>query len=124
MPSPSPSAINAGKLRHRIQILRSNLNQDSFGDTQIGDASIFADDVPAEIATLQGRELYAAQQKVSEVTHRITIRWMPGLLAKMNVQWFDERDRFFQIQAIENPDGRHKRVDLLCVERDDSGRGV
>ena len=90
----------------------------------MGDDSIFAGDIPAKIETLSGRELYAAQQKVSQVTHRITIRWQQGILAKMNVGWFDERDRFFQIEAVENPDGVHHRLDLLCIERDDSQRNV
>ncbi len=117
------TTIQAGKLRHRISILRANLTQDSFGGWQIGDDSIFAANVPAAIETLTGRELYAAQQKVSEVTHRITIRWQPGILAKMNVAWPDE-DRFFQIQVPENPDGRHKVLNLLCIERDDSARGA
>lgn len=124
MPAASPSAIRAGELRHRITIVDPNVKQDTFGDTQASDASIFAENVPAKIETLTGRELWSAQQKVSQVTHRITIRWMRGVLAKMNVKWFDERDRFFQIQAVENPDGRHKRIELLCVERDDSARGV
>jgi SPP1 family predicted phage head-tail adaptor len=117
------TGIAAGDLRHRITIARPNLTQDTFGGTQIGDDSIFADRVPASIATLTGRELYAAQQKVSEVTHRIVIRWMRGVTAKMNVVWTDE-NRFFQIQAVENPDGRHIDLHLLCIERDDSARNV
>ena len=120
---PIDTRIQAGQLRHRISIVRPNLTQDSFGGTQIGDDSLFADRVPASIETLTGRELYAAQQKVSEVTHRITIRWMRGIVAKMNVSWADE-SKFFQIQAVENPDGRHKLLHLLCIERDDSARNV
>lgn len=115
--------IRAGELRHRISIERPNLKQDSFGGTQIGDATVFADRVPARVQTLTGRELYAAQQKVSQVTHLIRIRWLGGVVAKMNVNWYDE-GKFFQIEAVENPDGRHKLLDLLCIERDDSSRKV
>lgn len=121
---PTDTRIRAGELRHRINILRPNSTQDTFGGTQIGDDSIFSADVPAKIETLTGRELLQAQQKVSEVTHRITIRWQPGIVALMNVGWFDERDRFFQIQDIFNPDGQHKKLELLCIERDDSARNV
>lgn len=120
--SPTPTAIQAGKLRHIVSILRANLTQDSFGGWQIGDDSILAANVPAVIETLTGRELYAAQQKVSEVTHKITIRWQPGIRAQMNVQWFDEIDRFFQIESVENPDGVHVLLQLLCIERNDSAR--
>ena len=116
--------LQAGKLRHRITLLAANLKQDTFGGWVIGDSSIFAQGVPASIETLQGRELYAAQQKVSEVTHKITIRWQKGIRANMAVLWNDEKDRFYQIQAVENPDGRHKLLNLLCIERTDSERGV
>jgi SPP1 family predicted phage head-tail adaptor len=88
------------------------------------DNSVFADKVPAKIETLSGRELYTAQQKVPLVTHRVTIRWQRGILAKMNVGWFDERQKFFQIEAVENPDGRHIKLELLCIERADSSRNV
>ena len=116
--------IRAGDLRHVITILRPNVTQDAAGGWQIGDDSVFADNVPAKISTLTGRELEAAKQKVSEVTHKITIRWQPGILAKMNIGWFDERKKFFQIQAVENPDGRQYKLELLCIERDDSTRNV
>lgn len=101
-----------------------NVTQDTFGGWTIGDDSIFAADVPAKIETLTGRELYAAQQKVSEVTHKITIRWQPGIVAKMNVLWFDEASRFFQIEDRQDPDGRRIRLELLCIERDDSARNA
>jgi SPP1 family predicted phage head-tail adaptor len=116
--------INAGELLHRISILQPNETLSPLGGWKIGDDSVFSDDVPAKIKTLSGRELYAAQQKVSQVTHRITIRWQPGILAKMNIRWFDERPRFFQIEDIENPDGRRIKLDLLCIERADSTRNV
>jgi SPP1 family predicted phage head-tail adaptor len=119
---PESTRLAAGKLRHRITILRPNLKQDTFGGWKNDDGSVFAASVPAAIETLTGRELYTAQQKVSEVTHRITIRWQKGIQAKMKIVWFDEVDRFFDIQAPENPDGRHKLLHLLCIERNDSVR--
>jgi SPP1 family predicted phage head-tail adaptor len=116
--------VKAGALRHAITILQPSLVQDAAGGWQIGADNTFAANVPAEISTLTGRELEAAKQKVSEVTHKITIRWQPGILASMNVGWFDDRPRFFQIQAVENPDGRRIKLELLCIERDDSTRNV
>jgi len=118
------SLIQAGELRHRITILRANLTQDTFGGWVIGDDSILADRVPAKISTLSGRELYAAQQKVAQVTHKVTIRWQRGIAAKLNIQWADDTDlvRFFQVQDVQNPDGRHIFLELLCVERNDSVR--
>jgi SPP1 family predicted phage head-tail adaptor len=93
-----------------------SLAQDTFGGTVIDQENVFAT-VWASVEALSGRELYSAQQKVSEVTHLITIRWLAGVKARMNV-WFD--DRQFQIQAVENPDERRHFLRLLCIERDDS----
>jgi SPP1 family predicted phage head-tail adaptor len=110
--------LQAGKLRHRIQLMRQNLTQGTSGGTVVDDVSIFAT-VWASVEALTGRELYAAQQKVSEVSHKITMRWRGGITAAMNV-WFDGRE--FQIQAVQNPDERHKLLILLCIERDSSAR--
>lgn len=121
---PATSRIKAGELRHRITILRPNQTIDSVGGWSIADDSIFADAVPAKVIALSGRELETTQQKVSQVTHRITIRWQQGIKAKMNVGWNDEYPRFFQIEAVENPDGTRHRLDLLCIERNNSANNV
>lgn len=108
--------LKSGLMRQQISIVARNLTQDSFGGTKIDDATKFAT-VWASVEALTGRELYAAQQKVSEVTHKITIRYLDGVKASMNV-WLGTRQ--FQIQAIENPDEQTKMLILLCIERDDS----
>jgi SPP1 family predicted phage head-tail adaptor len=115
MPSTS---IRAGELRHRIQIVKPSLAQDTAGGWQIDKNNLFAT-VWASVEALTGRELYSAQQKVSEVTHKITIRWLAGVKSKMNI-WFDNRQ--FQIENVQNPDERHKKLELLCIERDDSAQ--
>lgn len=118
------STIQAGDLRHVVDIVAPNARQDSFGGNGgITDASVVAT-VRASIEDFTGREAYSGQQVVSEITHIITIRWMPDIVAAMSVRWFDERYRFFQIQDIRNPDKRHRRrmLALMCVERDDSAR--
>lgn len=98
--------------------MKPSLAQDTAGGWQIDKNNLFAT-VWAKVEALTGRELEAAQQKVSEVTHRITIRWLAGVKSNMNV-WFDNRQ--FQIQDVENPDERHKLLMLLCIERDDSAQ--
>jgi len=115
---PSATRIEAGKLRHRVQLVQPTLVQDASGGIEEDQASIFAT-VWASIEALSGRELYAAQQKVSDVTHKITMRYMAGVTAKLNVRF---GNREFQIQAVENPDERTKILNLLCLERDSSAR--
>lgn len=105
-----------------MKIVDPTLIQDSFGGTQIDQATPFAV-VWASVEALSGREPYAAQQKVSEVTHRVRIRWMRGVKAKQNIWLADpDGDRQFQIQAVENPDETRHYLDLLCIERDNSAR--
>jgi len=111
---PPNTALQAGKLRHRVEIVTPDAQQDSAGGWVIDQTSLFLT-VWASVEALSGRELYAAQQQVSEVTHKIVIRWRTGILSSMCVLF---EDRFFQIMAILNPDGRHKLLILLCKERD------
>jgi SPP1 family predicted phage head-tail adaptor len=69
------------------------------------------------VYTLTGRDLVAAQQQVAEVTHKITIRYAPGVESNQ-VIFFD--DRYYEIQTAQDPDGRKKVLELLCIERNDS----
>lgn len=118
-----PSArIAAGKLRWQIQIMQPTNEQSSSGDVDPAATSLFAT-TWASVESLMGRELYAAQQRVSEVTHKITIRYQPGVLANMSVLFSDPGDgrpRVFQIMAVQNPDETTHMLSLLCVERDNA----
>jgi len=111
---PPNTTLQAGKLRHSVQLVSPDAEQDTAGGWTIDQTSVFAT-VWASVEALSGRELYAAQQQVSEVTHKITIRWLTGVLSSMFVI-FD--GHFYQIMAVLNPDGRHKLLVLLCKERD------
>lgn len=110
-----PRAIlQAGALRHRVEIVDPTLAQDTFGGTRLSQFTPFAV-VWASVESLTGRELEAAQQVVAQVTHRITMRWMRGIRAAQNVT-FD--GRFFQIMDVQNPDERRHVLILLCMERE------
>jgi len=112
MPYPN---IESGKLRHRIDILNAVTGQDSMGGQNAGAGSSFAT-VWASVEALSARELFAAQQLTAQVSHKVTIRWLAGVQAKMTVS-FD--NRALQIVGVQNPDGRHKVLVLLCLERND-----
>jgi SPP1 family predicted phage head-tail adaptor len=71
----------------------------------------------AAVDTLSGRQLVAAQQEVSEVSHKITMRWSPGIVSSQVIFW---DDRYFDIQAVQDPDGLRVMLQLLCMERNDS----
>lgn len=117
---PTSTALAAGELRHKITIAQADTTEDKFGGSDPGEAGATPLwTVWASIEALTLRELYGAQQKVSEVTHRVTIRYIRGVTSGMLI-WF--RGRQFQIQAIDNPRELNKLLVLLCLERDDSQR--
>jgi SPP1 family predicted phage head-tail adaptor len=117
---PDPLAIAAGEFKHFITIAQANTTEDKFG----GSSPDMAGATPignsyAKIEQLTLREMYTAQQRVSEVTHRVSLRWMPGVKAGMLV-WHGRRQ--FQIQGVDNVKEMNKLLVLLCLERDDSVR--
>lgn len=117
---PTSTAIAAGELRHLVTIAQASTTEDRFGgsDPSMAGATALAT-VYAKVEALTLRELYSGQQKISEVSHRVTMRYIGGVKAGM-LLWF--RGRQFQIQAIENPREINKLLILLCLERDDSAR--
>jgi len=112
--------INGTNFRWRVKIVQPTRTKDSMGSINEDDATVFAEvwaAVEALSATTFGKKVYSSLQEVSEVTHRVTIRYLAGVKASMNV-WF--RDRVFKIEAIVDPDEQQKVLYLLCIERNDS----
>lgn len=70
--------IAAGRLRHRIDLDSRAETQADTGDL-VSNWSLFAADVPAEIAPASAREFTAANTALAQATAKITIRWRPGM---------------------------------------------
>jgi head-tail adaptor len=128
---PATNYIQAGKLRQRITILDLTVgvagSQDSFGGIVPGpQPTPIADDLPASIEFVSAKESYSGDQFVSLVTHRVTVRWLPGVRANQSVLFTDAeaRVRTLQVLAVDNPDERNKMLILSCQERDDSTRQI
>jgi SPP1 family predicted phage head-tail adaptor len=114
--------LQAGKLRHRIQIVRANGNVDTFGGVpqDLADWQVLHN-AWADIKTMNGRDLLVADQFMSQVNLQVTIRYQPDIDASCRV-WFNKKT--FQITAVVNPDQRTKMLVLLCVEINDSKQQV
>ncbi len=117
---PPSTRIQAGQLRHRIKIMDLVNAQGPLGGTSPDNYTLFLE-TWASVYTLTGAEKYAASQQVSLVTHKITMRYAPGIVSSQIVL-FD--DKYFEIQTVQDPDGRHKMLELSCIERADSAREV
>ena len=125
------SRIRAGQLRHRLEIVQPyGPAQDSTGSLALVSMSPVAT-VWGSIESVSGRDVLAAMQFSSVVTHKITIRFRGAemtpplrILAKDQI-WFQGpsgNNRAFSILAIMNPDERNKMLVLLCVEINDSAQ--
>lgn len=102
--------MNIGRMRHKITIMQpGGRAQDGTDLASVPFVTRFA-----QISSLQGNELLKAQQIVENVTHKIVMRYYPGVNSSMTVSY---NGRTFVIQAVLNPDERTRELDLLCVER-------
>jgi SPP1 family predicted phage head-tail adaptor len=113
--------MRAGDLRRRVTIQTRDTAQDAYGG-QVVTWTDYLTGVPADVQALSGRELFAAQTMVTEVTHLITIRYTslladPKAVAAMRVVYVNGSvTRYFNISAVTNIDERNKQIDLMCSE--------
>ncbi len=103
--------MEAGKLRHKINIQTFTTAKDSYGEdikTWVTFHKTFASVTP-----LRGKEYFDTQQIVPEVDNKITIRYKSGIAPTMRVVW---GSRTYDIRAVINPDERNIMLELLAVE--------
>ncbi len=78
-------ALNAGRLRHRVDIQSKQQVQDPVtGEMTVSWVTVWPR-VPAAVEPLSAREFIAAQATQSQVVARITIRYRDGLDASMRI---------------------------------------
>lgn len=120
--------VEAGKLRQRITITDPATvggTQDAYGELIPGaDPTPIYDNLPARIEFVAGKQVYTAATFTSQVTHRVTIRWAPGIKPQQRVTFLDVEGnkRQLQIMFIDNPEERRRMLILNCLERDQSAR--
>lgn len=102
----------APRLRHRITIQQPQNTRDAHGGIVPGWA-VFADQVPAEVVPLSGREFVAAQAVQAGVTTRITLRDLPGLTAAMRVL---HDGATYNIKAVLPDPTLRRHISLMCEQ--------
>lgn len=107
--------IDAGKLRHRITFQKFDGQQDDYGDPLDADDKHWSKVVTtwAAIDPISGRELYAAEQSQSEVTHKVRLRYRPGITTAMRISW---QGRKLKILSVIDWEERHESLLLMCKE--------
>lgn len=103
--------INAGKYRNIITIQQQATTKDSYG----AETQEWTDFLKcrALITPISGKDYFAADVIQSETSHRLSMRYYPGITADMRVNY---NDRIFIIQAVINFQEFNKELQLYCKE--------
>ena len=105
--------MNPGKLRHRITFLHLAESENEVGDTVLVEAPFKT--VWASVEPLKGKEYFEARKIQSEATHKITIRYMPGVSPDMKIEF---KGRIFEIEGPPiNPEERSSYLELYATEK-------
>lgn len=108
--------MQAGQLRRRILVEQPAETASARGGVTPNWATYLA--AWAAIEPLTAREVEAAKARWGEVSHRVTIRYRPGVTNKMRVNYTLTPDppRYFDIRGIVNVDEHRRELELMCVE--------
>lgn len=106
--------IFSGKLRHRVTIQCYALGSPQQTVTGESDGAwIDYVTVNASVEPVSGREPFLSQQAMSELTHKVRMRYVGGITTAMRVSW---NGRKFDIKYPLNWEERNRELLLLCIE--------
>jgi SPP1 family predicted phage head-tail adaptor len=103
--------LRIGPLRHRVTIRTYAKTRDSYG-AEIETWEDFAT-VQASVEPRIGWEDMAAKQLTAQVSHKIRIRYIEGLLPTMQIEWLG---RTFEISSIINVGERNREILIMATE--------
>ena len=101
-----------GKLRHRVTLQRPVITKDNIGQ-EIEEWQDVAT-VWASVEPLSGKEYFSAKQVNSEVSAKITLRFLQGITPEVRVI-LDKHT--YNILAVINFGERNVYLQLLCSEK-------
>ena len=104
--------MRSGELRHKITIQAKGITQNEFGEPVETWSDVAT--VWASVQPLAGREYFQAQQVKADITLRVRMRYRSGIQPAMRLLF---ESRVFEIQAVIDPDERHRELELLCAEK-------
>ncbi len=96
--------MRVGRLRHRIYLQSKVVTRDAFGSEVITYKTENPRPIFAGIEPLTAREYFASQQMKSQVTHKVILRYYPGVQTDWRVLY---GTRQFNIIEIINPKNDH-----------------
>jgi SPP1 family predicted phage head-tail adaptor len=103
--------IDAGKLRERVTVQQASGNRNSLGETVLAWADWQT--VWASVEGVSARESLAFGQQEIAVTHRVRLRYLPGLTQNMRLNW---RNRTLEIVSLLER-GNRSEHEIICQEK-------
>ncbi|CEG26008.1 phage head closure protein [Bacillus sp. B-jedd] len=104
--------MNPGELRHIVTFQRKSEGQDSYGEGSDDWVNVLKTRVA--IYPISGKEFFAAEKVNSEVTHKVNLRYIPGITSDMRMKL---GERVFElISPPINFQEKNIELQLLCKE--------
>lgn len=105
--------IDPGKLRERVRIEQASEARNSMGEV-VQTWTLFAARW-ASVDGLSSREFLLQGQQQTEITHRVRMRYVPGMTSSMRIVW---RERVLEMNSLLEHRNRSEH-EALCTERTD-----
>jgi len=103
--------IDAGKLRERVTVQIASGSTNTLGETVLAWNNSTA--VWASVEGVSAREALALGQQETVVTHRVRMRYLPGLTQQMRFGW---RGRTLEIVSLLEH-GNRSEHEAICQEQ-------
>ena len=103
--------IDPGKLRERVTVQIANGTTNALGETVLAWANSSA--VWASVEGVSAREALTAGQQETTVSHRVRLRYLPGLTQNMRFSW---RSRTLDIISLLEH-GNRSEHEAICQEQ-------
>jgi SPP1 family predicted phage head-tail adaptor len=103
--------IDPGKLRERVTVQIASGSTNALGETVLAWSNSSA--VWASVEGVSAREALAAGQQETSITHRLRLRYLPGLTQQMRFSW---RSRTLEIVSLLEH-GNRSEHEAICQEQ-------
>lgn len=102
--------IDPGKLRERVTVQQASETRNAMGETVLSWADLTT--VWASVEGVSAREALALGQQEVVITHKVRLRYLSLLTARMRFRW---RNRILNVVSLLEYDNRTEHV-AICEE--------
>lgn len=104
--------VPAGKLTKRVTILSPVRSENEYLEKPENWQEVAS--VWAAMEPLTGKEVWEASQVQPIATHKITIRYRPGMTGALRLS---HKGRIFEITYVRDVQEKHEKLEIFCTEK-------